>query len=426
MHIYFSGIGGTGIGPLAELSLDAGHTVSGSDLSTSTMTAELAARGATVHIGQDGSQIEQTHAAAAIDWFVYTAALPKDHPELAYARRLGIRTSKRDELLARIIQQKNLKLIAVAGTHGKTTTTGMLIWLFKQVGIPISYSLGSTISFGPSGKFDPASEYFIYECDEYDRNFLHFSPHLSILPSVDYDHPNIYPTVDSYKEAFVQFVGQSKTTICFAETRDYLGLSARTDILLPKPGSARTVNLAGEHNRRNAQLAVTALAETTDTPADKLANIINEFPGTARRFEKLADNLYSDYGHHPIEIAATLQMARELSEHVVLVYQPHQNLRQHELRDQYAGCMQLAEEIYWLPTYLSREKPGLAVLSPGELIAGLANAAAAEPAEMNQALWETIQAARSAGKLVLAMGAGTIDGWIRGQLRTVSGSRRPS
>lgn len=417
MHIYFSGIGGTGIGPLAELSLDVGHSVSGSDLSASTMTSELETRGVAVRIGQDGSQIERAHAAKPIDWFVYTAALPENHPELAYAREQGIRTSKRDELLAHIIDERGLKLIAVAGTHGKTTTTGMLVWLFSRLGVPVSYSLGSTISFGPSGRFDPESEYFIYECDEYDRNFLHFSPYLSILPSVDYDHPNIYPTVDDYRLAFVEFINQSQWTICLPETAAYLNLGTRPNVSFPDTTALESFTLPGQHNRKNACLAVAALMEITDTPATDLTALINEFPGTARRFEKLADNLYSDYGHHPVEIAATLQMAKELNEHVVLVYQPHQNLRQHELRDQYGNSMETAEKIYWLPTYLSREKPDQEVLSPADLIASLTNADSAEPADTDDALWDKIQESRATGKLVLVMGAGTIDGWVRHQLR---------
>src|SRR5690606_5798559 len=111
---------------------------------------------------------------------------------------LGIKVAKRDELLARILHEKNLKLIAVAGTHGKTTTTGMMVWLLQQLGVPVSYSVGSTLSFGPSGKFDPKSEYFVYECDEFDRNFLHFHPYLSLITSVGYDHPDIYPTPENY------------------------------------------------------------------------------------------------------------------------------------------------------------------------------------------------------------------------------------
>ena len=199
MHIYFSGISGVAIGPLARIARDAGHTVTGSDLAENLVTEELRQAGITFTIGQDGSYLREVHAASPLDWFVYTAALPADHPELALAKELGIRVSKRDEFLAEFLKEQNLKLIAISGTHGKTTTTGMTVWALKQLGVPVSYSVGSTLSFGPSGAFDPDSEYFVYECDEYDKNLLHFSPYLSLLTSIDYDHPDTYPTEEEYK-----------------------------------------------------------------------------------------------------------------------------------------------------------------------------------------------------------------------------------
>src|SRR5664279_378582 len=215
MNVYFSGIGGVGIGPLAEIAFDAGYNVQGSDLNPSLTTSELGERGIAVNIGQDGSFLQACHDKQPIDWFVYTSALPATHPELVLAQQLGIKTAKRDELLAQIIAEKNLKLIAVAGTHGKTTTTGMLVWTFKQLGIPVSYSVGSTMSFGPSGKFDPKSEYFVYECDEFDKNFLHFYPYLALITSIDYDHPDTYPTESSYLDAFRQFGEQSEQLIAW-------------------------------------------------------------------------------------------------------------------------------------------------------------------------------------------------------------------
>lgn len=159
MNIYFSGIGGVGIGPLAMIARDAGYTISGSDLSESLTTRELVQSGLNISFDQSGQHLIRQHAVEPIDWFVYTAALNDTHPELVAARKLGIKTAKRDELLAHIIAEHNLKLIAVAGTHGKTTTTGMLIWTLQELGVEVSYSLGSTINFGPSGKFVPGSEY---------------------------------------------------------------------------------------------------------------------------------------------------------------------------------------------------------------------------------------------------------------------------
>lgn len=411
MNIYFSGIGGVGIGPLAEIAHDAGYFVQGSDTHESLVTKELQQRGVAVAIGQNGDFLRECHQSESIDWFVYTAALPDNHPELLLAQELGIRTAKRDELLAHIIEEKNLKLIAVAGTHGKTTTTGMMVWALKQLGIPVSYSVGTTLSFGPSGVFDPASKYFIYECDEFDRNFLHFFPHLSLITSIDYDHPDTYPTEQEYLDAFAQFGGQSSQLIAWQDQQSELFADHPDAWILQEPLS---IALAGAHNRRNASLVLKAL-EKLGLPRE--ASVVEHFPGTNRRFEKLGENLYSDYGHHPVEIAATLQMARELSEHVVLVYQPHQNVRQHEIKDQYTDQFELADDIYWLPTYLSRENPNLPILQPEELTRQLTNTAAVHITDLNESLWNEITNARANDKLVLCMGAGSIDGWLREQIK---------
>ena len=424
MNIFFSGIGGVGIGPLAEIALDAGYRIQGSDLSAGLLTEELQKRGVSIHFDQDGSFLRECHEITPLDWFVHTAALPENHPELLLAHELGIKTAKRDELLAHIIADKQLKLIAIAGTHGKTTTTGMAVWTLKQLGIPVSYSVGTTLSWGPSGHFDSASEYFVYECDEFDRNFLHFSPHLSIITTIDYDHPDTYPTEQSYVEAFNDFIRQSRTAVMYQQDLDDTSVVKGSDVLLHiidkkaivSDGRVDQIKLAGQHNRENAYLVRTALREHLGCPDEELVPALASFPGTQRRFEKLADNLYSDYGHHPVEIAATLQMARELSDEVILVYQPHQNVRQHEIKDDYIDQFELAKKVYWLPTYLSREDPSLLILSPEELIKNITNKEHIEVAELNDELWHAIESARTNNKLVLAMGAGSIDSWLRKQL----------
>lgn len=415
MNIFFAGIGGVGIGPLAEIAYDAGYIVQGSDMRESRFTETLRDRGVMIELSQDGSFLRTCHEQSPIDWYVYTAALPQTHPELVTARELGIKTAKRDELLAQIIADKNLKLIAISGTHGKTTTTGMMVWLFKQLNIPVSYSVGTTISFGASGHFDSKSEYFVYECDEFDRNFLHFDPYLSLITSVDYDHPDVYPTEQSYTDAFHQFVKQSAMTIMWHADNQSVGATADDGWILGDD-EVLASKLAGAHNRRNATLVAKAAEYLKIASVDRAMDILNEFPGTDRRFEKLADNLYSDYGHHPAEIAATLQLARELSDHVVLIYQPHQNVRQHEIQKQYTDCFKDAELIYWVPTYLSREDPNLAILTPEELSKNVVNKDAVQIADLDDELWQHIQTARKDGKLVLAMGAGSIDGWLREEL----------
>lgn len=410
MNIYFSGIGGVGIGPLAEIAHDAGYYAVGSDTSDSLMTTRLRKKGVAIATQQDGSFLREQHEKTPFDWFIYTSALSDTHPELVLARQLGIRTAKRDELLAHIIAEKDLKLIAVAGTHGKTTTTGMLVWLANYFNIPVSYSIGTTLSWGPSGQYTPGSSYFIYECDEFDRNFLHFHPFVSLVTSIEHDHHDTYPTKDEYFAAFRQFAGQSESLYTWDDYRSVFGT---TDTVTYLKATNPLLSIRGEHNRRNASLILAALEHFNISSRDAAEGLC-AFPGTQRRFERLSENLYTDYGHTPSEIAATLQMANEISDHVVLVYQPHQNVRQHEIIDQYTNkIFDGAEVTYWLPTYLSREVTDQPILSPQDLSKGIKNSVIAD---LDDELWQRIQADRDSGKLVLCMGAGSIDNWVRQRL----------
>ena len=420
MRIFFSGIGGVGIGPLARIAHMAGYDVVGSDLAASPMTMQLEAEGIDILLGdQTADNLKAEHAKSPIDYFVYTAALSADHPELVAAHQLGIICLKRDGILARIIAEKKLAMIAVAGTHGKTTTSGLLVWVMKQLKIPVSYSVGTTLSFGPSGEYDASSQYFVYECDEYDRNFLHYTPKLSLVTSVDYDHPDTYPTLLAYQQAFGSFLDQSDAVILWNKDYQQLGRPHVTcDLQLLSDDTATDhIQLAGEHNRQNAFLVERAILQLfPDTNYHQLIKAIANFPGTDRRLQRLANNLYTDYGHHPQEIKATLQAASELADRVVLVYQPHQNVRQHLIALEYnADIFAKAHAVYWLPTYLSREDPKLAILSPAELTKQLPGHLV-HFAEMNDGLWRKIQSHRANGDLVLCMGAGSIDSWLHESL----------
>ena len=409
MHIYFSGIGGVALGPLALIAKDSGHNVSGSDISKSRYTQIMEDNGVPVYYDQSGEAIKNTHNRNKIDWFVMTSALPTDHPERIFAKENGIKISKRDELINQILDQNKLKLIAIAGTHGKTTTTGMIIWLFKQIKIPISYSVGTNISFGPSGQYKDKSEYFVYEADEFDRNFLAFKPYLSVIANVDYDHPDTYPNKQDYLEAFRQFCKQSKICIGLENDKQKLNCS---NIEVSKDSTKQKILLPGAHNRSNAWLAVSAIHKLTSVDIPKLISIINDFPGTERRFEKLSINLYTDYAHHPAEIKATISAAKELSQNVVAIYQPHQNLRQYQIKDLYKDSFKDIKKVYWLPTYLSRESD-LDILNPDDLIKYLDNPEVAEVAELNNKLIKSIDKHLANGDLVIAMGAGNIDEWLR-------------
>lgn len=410
LKIYISGISGTGVGPLALMAQGAGMTVFGSDLAGGAVTNELVNHGIQLCLGnQDGEFLKARVKNDGVDWFVYTSALPADHPELLMAKKLKLKISKRDELLNYLLKKLKLKLIAVAGTHGKTTTTAMIVWMAQQLGIPLSYIIGTTLPFAEAGHYDPKSQYFVYEADEYDRNFLAFHPWLAVIPTVSYDHPDIYPTMEEYRQAFTQFEAQSETVIHGDEIDSGL-------------------TLAGEARRYDATLALDVIQRIMPKPKGlmkisalqrrKLLQMMNEFPGVGRRFEQVSEGYYSDYAHHPEEVAATVEIAIEEAERrglkgVVAVYEPHQNSRQVELLEEYAPVFQGLTKLYWVPTFLTRENPKLEILKPTQFVAKLENKKIAEAAKLDDELAQKLLDWHKKGYLVLLMSAGPADAWIR-------------
>ncbi len=393
------------MGPLAMMAKEARLEVFGSDKSEGAITDELRKRGIEVFIGeQDGEFLEKKFREEGVDWFVYTSALPKNHPELVLAEKLGLKISKRDELIEFLIEKLKLKMVAVAGTHGKTTTTAAIVWLATKLGLPVSWLVGTTLGFEEAGKYNSGSEFLIYEADEYDRNFLYYHPFLSIIPSVTYDHPDIYKTEEEYKEAFEQFIRQSRKTI-------------------KKIQSIPEIKVAGEVRRYDCTLAVRATQEILkdlgkEIEEEELIKIVNEFPGVGRRFEKLAEGVYSDYAHHPEEIEATIQVAKEEAERlgrrgIVAVYEPHQNIRQHEVFGGYARAFLGVDKLFWAPTYLVREDPKLKIITPEEFIKSLENEEVGEAAEFNDELYEKLKKYLDENYLVLLMTAGPGDSWFR-------------
>lgn len=423
MHIFFSGIGGTGIGSLAMIAKQAGFTVSGTDKQDSQYIKYLKSHGIVdIHIGQDGSFIAEGHRHRPIDWFVYSSAVSIENPdsaELRFCAENGIKTSKRDEFINFIIKEKNLKLLAIAGTHGKSTTTAMLIWLFKQLEKPVSYCIGAKISFGDLGEYAEGSEYFVYEADEFDRNFLAFHPYLSLITGIDWDHPDIYRTRHEYEDAFRDFVSQSEWTIFWQKDFDKLGLKQNDHYLvLPENDPALDkLTLRGLVNRQNAWQAVQAVHELTQTPLEQLISHINKFPGLSRRFEEIVSGLYSDYAHTPEKIRGALQTAEEIAgQEVVVVYEGLHNMRQHFIKDDLKDLFSSVNKLYVVPSYLAREDPNLPTLSPKDIINFLAHPEKAMPAELNDSLLEAIKSELHAGKLVLCLtagGGGSLDEWLR-------------
>lgn len=430
MHIYFSGIGGTGIGPLAQIAQEAGYTVSGSDKQESLYLDYLRQHGVTdIHVGQDYRGIARAHDAEPIDWFVYSSAVAienPDAPEFQFCREQGIKMSKRDELLNQILHDQRLKLLAVAGTHGKTTTTAMLVWAFKALGQPIGYLLPAKTKFADMGHFDRQSQYFVYECDEFDRNFLAYQPYLSLITGVSWDHHEIFPTREDYQAAFREFIGQSSHSLIWQDDADYLQPldEKHLTVLPPQPSAVTGLRLKGHANRLDAWLAIQAVHRLTNEPVDKLVDIMNRFPGLQRRMEPIIPNLYSDYAHTPEKIrgamSVALEMAAENHQDVVVVYEPLTNRRQAYMLNDYKDAFTGAKRVYWLPSYLAREDPNQPIVTPDDLIAHLDDPSIAEARQRDAELKALIQQHLNHGDMVVGMaggGGGSLDKWLRAEFQ---------
>ena len=401
MKIYISGILGPGMGPLALMAKDAGISVCGSDEERGVIYDELVEAGIEVYVGEQDGKFLQEKLAEGVDWFVYTSALPVGHKELMLALESDIKVTKRDELTEFLVQKLGLKMVAVAGTHGKTTTTAMIVWAALKLGLPVAYLVGTTLGFAPSGSYKKGDKFFVYEADEYDRNFLKFHPWLSVLVSVTYDHPDIYKTREEYVEAFEQFKSQSE------------------HVFETQVDADKFDKVVGAARREDAGFATEALMKMEPSLSrEKVIEIINEFPGVGRRFERLEDGVYSDYAHNPEEVAATMEIAQEEiklrgKKGVVALYQPHQNERQYEFKDDYKDVFLKADKILWLPTCLVREKAGLPILSREELTAGITNKDDIIMVEMNDELVKLIRKFQKEGYIVVLMSVGTAGLWLR-------------
>lgn len=414
MRIYFSGIG-VGTGPLAMIAKDIGHEVFASNNSENEIVEYMQSEGFNIVINQDASYLKKVHSEKPIDWFVYTSALPSDHPELIFAQKQNIKTSKRDQFINDILKQNDLKMIAISGTHGKTNTTGMLTWCLQNQQIPVSYSIGARISFGPFGKFTPGSKYFIYEADEFDRNMLKFNPEISLITTVDFDHPDTYVSSSDYTNAFEEFINKTKTTYIYEEDAAKTSTTNTPNIhIIKKDPNENTTNIPGIYIRQNARLVIELLKNEFNVEQEKAVELINSYPGTARRMEKITHNLYFDYAHHPTEIKSAIQQACEINPSVVVVYQPHQNIRQHEIADKYNDCFKQAKHVYWLPTYLSRENTkDRKLLSPEYLISKLDDPKIATPSRLgDKKLTNQILNQVEENGIVLFLSAGDLYEWV--------------
>ncbi|HSX30340.1 MAG TPA: Mur ligase domain-containing protein [Candidatus Saccharimonadales bacterium] len=426
MHIFFSGIGGAGIGPLALVAKQAGYDVSGSDKQDSLYLNYLRKHGIThISVGQTLGQIAAEHERLPIDWYVYSSAISKEQPnapEFQFCRDQNIRMSKRDEMLNQILQDNHLKLIAIAGTHGKTTTTAMCVWLFQQVGVPISYLLPAKSSFAEMGTYIPDSEYFVYECDEYDRNFLSYEPTLSLIAGIDWDHPDVFPTRESYNATFREFLEQSRESVLWQGDIDRLSLATDDSLRVlddADPAINSSLTLPGLVNRQNAWLVAQSLQPILNKPLEELIEHLNRFPGVSRRFEQIAPGLYTDYAHTPPKIRGALQLAHEVAgDNVVVVYEGLHNTRQHFIKDDLRNLFDGVKRLYIVPSYLARENTSLKLLTPADLklLLSAETQTITDAANLSDKLRDTIITHLEAGDTVLCIsagGGGSLDEWLR-------------
>src|SRR3989344_4319866 len=367
MKVHLVGIGGIGVSALARMFLGEGPPaggVSGSDRDPSPITEELARLGVKIFFGHRAENLPPD-----ADLVIYTIAVPPDNPELLAAKRLGIKTLSYPEALGEISARKFT--IAVAGTHGKTTTTAMLSKIFIDAGLDPTVIVGSILPTQKSNFIFGRSKYFIVEACEYRRSFLNLSPRILVITNIDNDHLDYYGDLDGVVKAFREFAEKLTADdflVCNASDKNIKQIlpNLRCEIVDYAEVSKNLVSklslkIPGKHNVENAK-AVLAVSNILGINGDIAVSALNDFSGTWRRFEykgKTASGafVYDDYGHHPTEIKATLQGAREMFKEnkIIVVFQPHLYSRTKILLDDFAKSFYLANEVILAPIYAARE-----------------------------------------------------------------------
>ena len=393
--VHFIGIGGISMSGLAEILMDEGFTVSGSDAHRSELTDNLEARGAKVYIGQKAENIQD-----GIDVVVYTAAIHPDNPEFQEVKRRGIPMLTRAELLGEMMRNyKNA--IAIAGTHGKTTTTSMVTEIFLQAKNDPTISVGGILPAIGGNIRVGGPEFFVTEACEYTNSFLHFHPKYSIITSVEAEHLDFFKDIDDIRRSFHEFAGNtahdgvliingqiaaldqitnnlscSVTTYGLCENDDFYAKNITyndhacgTYTLMHKTEDLGTVSLSvpGRHNVSNS-LAAIALCLNLGLPLDVIKKGLLQFGGTKRRFEykgtKNGITVIDDYAHHPTEVAATLTAARNYPHgRIICVFQPHTYSRTKAFLSDFARVLSMADIVVLADIYAAREKNTIGISS---------------------------------------------------------------
>ena len=434
-RVHFVGIGGIGMSGLARILTTWGYDVSGSDGSHSPMLDELASEGIAVNVGHT-----MLDAAANADLVVMTAAVNETNPEVAAALTAGKPVIKRAALLGALMNARDG--LAVAGSHGKSTTSGMLATALLALGTDPSYAVGATLAATGANAAPGSGHHFVVEADEYDYSFLHLVPLVATITNIEFDHPDIYPDTAAYDASFAQFVAAIRREGALIVPADDPGirrLLARPDFSPPAhlitfgeaPGADWTLSggdgawavttpdghvialdlaVPGRHNARNATAAMAMMARIGIEPADA-ARALSTFRGVGRRFESKGEAggvlVIDDYAHHPTEIRATLRAARERypDRRIWGVFQPHTYSRLKALMDDFGAAFGDADQIGILDVYASREIDTLGV-SADDLRALLPETTlnATSPADAAVKLAALVEP----GDVVFTLGAGSI------------------
>lgn len=366
--IHFIGIGGIGVSAIARMFLIESKQVSGSDRDGGKVTEELAKAGAKIFIGHsaDNIPIDPATGGAGADLVIYTIAIPDDNPELARARELGIPTMTYPEALGAISAEK--KTVAIAGTHGKTTTTAMIAEIVISAGLDPTVIVGSFLLGHESNFVAGQSDILIAEACEYKRSFLNLSPNILVITNVDEDHLDYYKDLADIQSAFSELVQKVPTDgfiICDLgdEKVKPVLVNAKGKIIDYKQfvdGDFK-LKVPGEHNKKNAAAAIAA-AECLGVENKTAEIALGNFRGTWRRFQykgetKTGAIIYDDYAHHPTEIKATLSGTKEFfrDKKIIVFFQPHLYSRTKSLLDDFAQSFSSADQVFLLPIYAARE-----------------------------------------------------------------------
>ena len=415
--LHFIGIGGAGMSGLALVCHRRGATVSGSDRADSSYMERLRAAGLEPAIGHDEANLPP-HAEVVV-----STAIAEDNPELALARERGQRIIHRGELLAELCRER--RLLAVAGTHGKTTTTAMVVWAMRAAGAAPAFFLGGELpGAGERGGDANAAwgegEWAVAEADESDASFLKLRPEVAAVTNVEMDHHARWASVAELRDAFGRFAAGASGVALGpgVELEQVPGERAlRFDAESPGPPALR-LSVPGLHNLLNARAALAAL-QLAGFDLDDCAASLADFPGVRRRLELKGSlngvRIYDDYAHHPTEVRAALEALRGLGpRRLVAVFQPHLYSRTKALAEELGAALSAADEVGVLDVYPAREEP------VGELagVSGLRVAQAAADRSRGRPVWWLVDAERAEralaprleeGDVLVTIGAGDIN-----------------